>query len=407
MASFPFSRLPVELQLDVLACLPDHFTLMVAVLSHSSLKELYLLSPERIIRSIMSSDHPQVQRLAFATIVARYHTISRCDRTSVPLHEIESFLDWESNPNREKQFFSKDANPIQILQVLVDYTKETTRLAQAWAEFASYHASHLYPTQTRLSEPASAQPLSPTERTRIFRALWRMQLYAELFPPSENSWTRSDKIDCNDFIARRYARLRFFSLLPPWELAEIKCADLFLSNRYFHLKEVEYTWLYGDSWTNCLIARLGYETDPCTFISDLRHPSVLSTALARDITEEERLEGPNGTWKRIQESSHTKNETMYRFWEALGLFLWDEERLEGYGLMTMDKFTPKDGLDRIAVTLDKEGNEFRESCVEYNDWKSRTTRQNRGPAYRRDALAKVDAVLAPPIQALIYERRTK
>lgn len=384
MASFSFLCLPIDLQIHVLACSPDFLTLLTATLAHPSLKRLYLLSPETIIQGILSPDDPQIRRLVVATFHARHRKVAYRHKAVQILQDLEGLLDWRSTQNSEIKFVSNFVYPCQALQFLVHYTEETEKLAQVWTRFAIYHSSHLCPTPTTIVDSSEeAKPLSSTERIRIRRSLWRLQLYAELFPFSENPETVNSIIDAYDLLDHRSARLRFVELLRPSELAEIRSADVFLSNRCRHLSQVASEYYFGhetrgcipwiqtripwpELWDrNCLMARLGYHSKMCTIAYDLRRSVNWSTPLANDLVEAQGSDGPNGTWTRIQESGIKTNETMYRFWEALGLFLWDEERLKRYRLTSVEQFTPKDGLDRIAVTLAKEGHEFKRSCWAY------------------------------------------
>ena len=417
MASFPIFRLPIELSLNVLALVPDYHTLISAILAHSRFKEFYLSAPERVLQGVLLANHPQLQTLIFATFRARFRRITSNSVLSIRLKD---FIGKYMNKNCKIQFLTRDADPFHVLQVLANCTKETNELAQAWTEFAIYHASRLNPNQSMPIDLAERDRISSVERIRIHRALWRIQLYSELFPDFYSSIFHSyqsragPQMPLQELLSHhRYAALsEFFSGLSPWELAELRSVEIFLCNRSRHLSEVTYQYhgynsfqsiIIGGlfcSWiwrTDCLIGRLEYDTKSGLTYHDLRNWWTVLFPPTHYFAEGEGSDGPNGTWRRIQESRQKTNDAMHRFWEALGLFLWDDERLERYGLVQMRQFTPPDGLDRISVTLEEEEKEFITLCWRHLKSESVTDGLlNKTSPRRPHSPAKVESLLGSP-----------
>ena len=101
-------------------------------------------------------------------------------------------------------------------------------------ELVRFHQSVIEPLTERyatwalaaLSSSSSSYPLSGTERRRIQRALYNLQVFCNL------CGSRGEGRSAPVFIRTPLDRLRVLCLLPAWQIEEVLCIDSFARDVY-------------------------------------------------------------------------------------------------------------------------------------------------------------------------------
>ena len=89
----------------------------------------------------------------------------------------------------------------------------------------------------------TSKPLSTNETTRIRRALYRYELYCNMFGPQ-------------NYMLHEHEVMVFLRLFPPWEVEEIGCIHTYLQNRLTIFGEIVYHWGQGLSYEERAVIRM-------------------------------------------------------------------------------------------------------------------------------------------------------
>ncbi|MCJ1391400.1 hypothetical protein MMC18_004264 [Xylographa bjoerkii] len=193
--------LPCEILLVIFCNLPDICSLKALILTCSSLFQAYRNSQSTVLKAVLSNQIP-AYLLSDVTVVLNS---SRVDPRMK--EDVQQFLLHFSNNSiyLPIQWSLPDAVAIDNLYVQIPF-------------FVDGFASH----RLSIKSPPHSMPMSPTERRRIERTLYRFELYCNLFRECKYG---------DDHFSPAEQRDSFFARYTPWENEQLACVRDYLIER--------------------------------------------------------------------------------------------------------------------------------------------------------------------------------
>ncbi|PYI05512.1 hypothetical protein BO78DRAFT_345372 [Aspergillus sclerotiicarbonarius CBS 121057] len=239
MAEPTLEGLPVELHISILFTLPDLGSLWSLILASPAYYDAYQLVKKELLQSFLQKHYAGLVDIADAIAAIRSRGLYAYDISNK--EKIIALLDCRRRSDEIRQLGlsvgplpDEPANveeTIQLLQlhnlailVLEDYSKTAKR--PFWIEHNKWAHDFL------------PLVLSDTEKRRIFRAFYRLQIYGNIFGGVErsadsgfslqhNEWFNKDKT----FTGEESWRL-FLATMAPWEIEEFACLFQHCCHRY-------------------------------------------------------------------------------------------------------------------------------------------------------------------------------
>ncbi|KAH8756218.1 hypothetical protein F5883DRAFT_718469 [Diaporthe sp. PMI_573] len=210
--------LPVELQGLILSNAPTFQSLSALVHASPNMHRVYSGDRLRILRSVLGTT---LEGMLVDALGAHY---SGSDLFQEIRHE--SLL-WAFVKEQEAKYTTPEADWTAQLSYedAIDLLHFHVRVIEPLAErYASWALASL-PTESG-QEQAGHQPLSDTERRRIQRAMYQLQLFCNV------CGSKGEGRSCPNRIEDNIDRLRVLSIFPPWEIEQILCIHEFAVETY-------------------------------------------------------------------------------------------------------------------------------------------------------------------------------
>ncbi|TAQ85352.1 hypothetical protein B7494_g6315 [Chlorociboria aeruginascens] len=211
--------LPPELKSQIL------FSLSLADLSalvHASpaFHQCYLLNRKALLFGVLRTELGSVLIDAFAAYISEFLELQQLSYLRQVTEFLTSYEELRSTPS-----------PLDVIQEKVSL-KNAIDLVQFFSitrvlatEFANSALTYL-PISTK------SEPLSRTERMRILRAFYRLQICCNLFGANHRKhWDLLNSYETLNISCVDILRL-FFCIFEPWEVEEIACVHAFMGKKY-------------------------------------------------------------------------------------------------------------------------------------------------------------------------------
>lgn len=208
----PLEELPFEIQRLILSQAPTFDTLRALVHASPRLHSVYVQDRLPILRDFIEQ--------AFDGFLVHAHAASLSGTDEFQRSRTESML-WGFVATYRQQLANSDSTAaklslediIQLVRFHQSVIEPLTDRYAAWALAA-------------LSSSPTSDPLSGTERRRIQRGLYNLQVFCNL------CGSRGEGRSVPVFIRDPVDRLRILCLLPAWQIEEILCVDSFARDVY-------------------------------------------------------------------------------------------------------------------------------------------------------------------------------
>lgn len=211
-------QLPVELQQLILSHAPTLSSLSALVHASPQLHRVYVENRTPILRSVLA----QVLDGMLVDALGAYHS--------------------------GNEFFQRVREESLLWAFIEEYESKYTTTATDWmAALSSEEIIHLHHFHTSIIEPLTdryvswalaslpipstneqtrKQPLSNTERCRIQRAMYRLQVFCNVCSSLRGGYSSREMIE------KDVNRLRVLSIFPAWEIEEILCFHRFAEDMH-------------------------------------------------------------------------------------------------------------------------------------------------------------------------------
>ncbi|KAF2810080.1 uncharacterized protein BDZ99DRAFT_520173 [Mytilinidion resinicola] len=220
--SFPFLRLPFDLQLSVLGSM-DFQSLYDSINASPLIEGLFLKYPETILRDIIGQHPQQIQNHILTALTLNGTKILRSDN-------LGTFLADSLDANKSRQVLCGIDDPLAVLDELRTNQSQIGQAVHLIAT-ATYQSAGAINNPGAILEPLI---LSTPERLRISRALWTLRLFDR--PCLEED---PAKPFTSGLVQRRItveeATRQFLLRLSLSEVDELTCVHRFLMARHDHL----------------------------------------------------------------------------------------------------------------------------------------------------------------------------
>ncbi|KAH6623100.1 hypothetical protein F5144DRAFT_353095 [Chaetomium tenue] len=210
--------LPAELRLQVLSYISDLCDLKALVFASPVFSQQYRLDRQHFLGRVLLRSLGSLTAEAYA--VQGSSTIYSRSPRPLPAETVEQFI---------HSYVSRRFAPPEL--ILQDCT--LTDLAEMAAFYLSV-AQPLLPQCAalflqQLNPSLEVGSLSATEKTRLLRALYRFQLYCNIFGQGPEPALRFRAME---WLADPYILDLFFGSFHPWEVEEIDCIYVLIRNKY-------------------------------------------------------------------------------------------------------------------------------------------------------------------------------
>ena len=210
--------LPVELQRLILSNVPTFQSLSALVHASPNMHRVYSGDRLRILRSVLGTT---LEGILVDALGAHYSGSDLFQET-----RDESLL-WAFVKEHEAKYTVPEGDWIAQLsdEDIIDLLHFHVRVIEPLTErYASWALGSL-PTESE-EEQAGHQPLSDTERRRIQRAMYQLQLFCNVCGSTGEGRSCPNRIEDN------VDRLRILSIFPPWQIEQILCVHEFAVEFY-------------------------------------------------------------------------------------------------------------------------------------------------------------------------------
>ncbi|KAH6854537.1 hypothetical protein B0I37DRAFT_362267 [Chaetomium sp. MPI-CAGE-AT-0009] len=226
-----FENLPAELRDHILLHIPDLSTLRSLIWASPTMHAQYMSNRNALLRSCLARELDGCFIDAYACVKSRVREIGRARTDKKITDFLAGYRTWLSGPSPPP-----DVNSLQpgLCRWLAAFHLSVIRpLGLHYAKWALENLKRASVASLGGQEVAEAeaetapdrQPtLSRSEEIRIFRALYRYEIFCHLFGCNKGG-RRGDfsDVEINEI---------FIGLFDPWEAEAIGCIDLFLRDKY-------------------------------------------------------------------------------------------------------------------------------------------------------------------------------
>ncbi|KAF2499319.1 hypothetical protein BU16DRAFT_535688 [Lophium mytilinum] len=220
--SFPFLRLPFDLQLSVLGSM-DFQSLCDFINASPLIEDLFLKYPEAILHDTIGQCPLQIQNHILTAL-----TINGTKK--LPFDNLGVFLADSLDADKSRRVLCAANDPLAVLEELRANQKEIDQAVHLVAA-AAYQQVGAINNPGAILEPLV---LSTPEHLRLSRALWSLRLFNRPYPEEDPA-----KPFTSGLVQRRAAcaevTRRFFLRLSLSEVDELICVHRFLIARHDHL----------------------------------------------------------------------------------------------------------------------------------------------------------------------------
>ncbi len=220
--------LPAELRIQILLELKDLFSLRSLVYASPSYHASYIkVGREKVLSRLALQQHPDhvldADALATARSAKFYDKITRgLGRPGLEADRANAFLDEYGRARGDNvQLKSKWLSHLGITET-IDLIHLHRSVKRVTSEYCVYIGCKMKPKQRPLR-------LSQMEEIRLHRAIYRFQIYCNLF--GHNPFLPPTNVGDNETMNKHPIR-QFLPSFPPWEVLEIACVWHFLVRRW-------------------------------------------------------------------------------------------------------------------------------------------------------------------------------
>lgn len=219
-------QLSPEVQVLILAQLDSVQSLYSLIRASSRLYQVFRASKRQILSAFLRHRiHPEVLHIAIATAEAANLSL-RCADKDIVLKFVEDLGKRDNSYYTEKVLALETSIPLCYLQPSIDhflheFTRQSSTILQRWSLSLGREDDAMY----RQNLPLSYSSLSDTEKGRLQRAFYRVELYGHLF---QNGDCRSQDQE----IGADEQADSFFAKLTPWEIEELACIRDYFHNQF-------------------------------------------------------------------------------------------------------------------------------------------------------------------------------
>lgn len=235
-------NLPTEIQVLILRQLPDLDSVRCLVFSSSKYHQAYLLIRSEILFIHLLQEYNNQVNLGDS--LAALHSKNLLAANPDNVDHVVSLLDFRRRATKEgliNKFIHHGVLDLDDTIALLKIHKAANYLLTDF----SVHMKKPSWWKNDAGEWETELPLrfSPTERSRFFRAFYRLQIWCNIFgkplyhQESNEGKVESNKwVDLGTFSCQDAFRL-LFGTMSPWEIEEVGCLWTFMEHRYSQVFE--------------------------------------------------------------------------------------------------------------------------------------------------------------------------
>lgn len=211
-------QLPVELQQLIMSQAPTLSSLSALVHASPQLHRVYVEDREAVLRPFAA----QFLHGMLVDAVGAYHSGTDRFQAAREEHSLWAFVeDLEAKHTATANELTVELCADDIIKILHFHISVVESLTE---RYASWAMATLPSSST--NGQTGRQPLSNTERCRIQRAMYRLQIFCNICGSLGEGRSSSQRIQEN------IDRLRVLSIFPAWEIEEILCLHRFAKDVY-------------------------------------------------------------------------------------------------------------------------------------------------------------------------------
>lgn len=339
----PFDDLPTEIKVMILCHMPEVSSLSSTVHASPTYHQAYLGAREEILHKI-TIQTLQKNNIDLLDPWTAVHS-PRLDSSHQGLHRVEIIEErlerYAQGPiNSSKRRLA----PQDSLAILSLQRKFTVLIAEYCKAVLSINP---------LTQLADDDPRLPShhELNRLYRALWRYEVYSKLFAPFKPSFRRLRQIgiEPTDYaLSEAKTAYRFFELFPIHEVEEMACLEKYAGDYYRPLSWKEHQLVSSGPTLLHDVMTAASENERKTRIAEVEKDRMVHFTM-RDILDINVTWGnvpgkwwkgaydkfvseraPTAGWLWASRSGTQKTDFSLRRW---GYVFWDQERLDAWGIM--------------------------------------------------------------------------
>lgn len=217
--------LPAELRHNIISLVLDIEDLKALVLASPVFHKQYLLDRKAFLRRALKAALGNVLVDAYAVHTS---TLLRKQQQQ-PGHSLHQLEESTVRLCMDNYVALRSVSPDQLFAAEVAITEDDL------ATMASFYCSLARPLVEQCAalflrhldaSPLRVGRLSRTERTRLLRALYRFQLYCNLFGVGPRGYTERPPLPMTEILPF------FFCVFRPWEIEEIHCIYVIIREKY-------------------------------------------------------------------------------------------------------------------------------------------------------------------------------
>ncbi|KAK4097055.1 hypothetical protein N658DRAFT_500929 [Parathielavia hyrcaniae] len=213
----PLELLPFEIQRLILAQSPTFNTLRAFVHASPQLHSVYVQDRQRIVRDFVEQSFDGFLVDAHAAYISGSESFQQ-SRSNAPTWEfIDAYRDQLATAVASASALAAQLPWDQVMHLIRFHCSIIEPLTERYATWALAAMS---------SSPENRYPLSGTERRRIQRALYRLQIYCNV------CGSRGERLSASSPLTGSVDRLRVLGVFLAWQIEEVLCIHEFAKDIY-------------------------------------------------------------------------------------------------------------------------------------------------------------------------------
>ena len=356
----PFSTLPAPLPLMILEAIEELSTLNCLLQSSPAANFIFERYYCEITEAVLSNFVPQLQQLLRTVVLIRSDRLSVKDELDSP-YALENFLATRALDNDVG--IKPLSNAMVSLSAIRSLTRSASHVQQVSDSFfktlldrvnsiepfylldklndLSFRDCHGKFPEGRPYKPLTCGHPSWIEEQRVYRALWRIQLYFDLVTITRPSLDFTSQVW--ELLKNEGPHRVWGGLKRPWELGEMDCVYGFLCE-FFDAIKTPSTHLSKFPDT---------ETEVVTVPRPTPHDDYVSSEWGQTTKNLNYRSRGVAMFKLIRRSFHTTlydsgfepfQLVDYEPFRRLGFDIWDREKMAGLGLINVPRFLKQPGF---------------------------------------------------------------